>query len=91
MKNILDTCLKLRTWVLVDLLVRKFATSCKWVYYIKTCSNDNLDHYKTHLVAKKFIQEYEIDYIELFTPIANLSLSALSLQSLPPVIGYYFK
>ena len=46
---------------------------CKWIYKIKTHINGSIEHYKTHLVAKGFTQEYEIDYEETFTPIAQIS------------------
>ena len=46
---------------------------CKWIYKIKTRSNGSIGRYKTHLVAKSFTQEYEIDYEETFTPVARIS------------------
>ena len=46
---------------------------CKWIYRIKTHINGSIEHYKTHLVAKGFTQEYRIDYEETFTPIAQIS------------------
>ena len=47
--------------------------SCKWIYKIKTHSDGSIERYKTRLVVKGFIQEYEIDYEETFTPIARIS------------------
>ena len=46
---------------------------CKWIYKIKTRSDESIERYKTPLVAKGFTQEYEIDYEETFTPVACIS------------------
>ena len=53
-----------------DSLPRKSMVGCQWIYEIKTCSDGSIECYKTHLVAKGFTQEYEIDYEETFTPVA---------------------
>ena len=51
---------------------------CKWIYKIKTHSDESIELYKTRLVAKDFTQEYEIDYEETFAPVAHiLSVRAL--------------
>ena len=73
MKEELDALHKTRTWDLVDLPFGKSAIGCKWVYKIKTRSNDTVDRYKARLVARGFTQEYEIDYEETFAPMARLS------------------
>ena len=46
---------------------------CKWIYKIKTCSNGSIERYKTHLIAKDFTHEYEIDYEMTFAPVARIS------------------
>ena len=47
--------------------------SCKQIQKIKTRSNGSIKRYKPRLIAKGFTQEYEIDYEEIFTPIARIS------------------
>ena len=46
---------------------------CKWIYKIKTRLDGSIEGYKTHLVAKGFTQEYEIDYEETFALVARIS------------------
>ena len=73
MKEELDALHKTGTWDMVDLPSGKSAIGCKWVYKIKTRSDDTVDRYKARLVASGFTQEYEIDYEETFAPVARLS------------------
>ena len=73
MKEELDAIHKTGTWDLVDLPFGKSAISCKWVYKIKTLSDDTVDRYKAHLIARGFTQEYVIDYEETLALVARLS------------------
>ena len=73
MKEEFDALHKIGTWDLVDLPSRKSAISCKWVYKIKTRSDDTFDYYKARLVARGFTKEYGIDYEETFAQVARLS------------------
>ena len=73
MKEELDALHKTGTLDLVDLPSRKSAIGCKWVYKIKTRSNDTVDRYKARLVARGFTWDYEIDYEETFAPMTRLS------------------
>ena len=73
MKEELDALHKNGTWDLVDLPSRKSTIGCKWIYKIKTQSDDTVDHYKALIVARGFTQEYGIDYEETFAHVARLS------------------
>ena len=68
MNEELDALHKTGTWDLVDLPSGKSVIGCKWVYKIKSRSDDIVDRYKARLVSKGFIQEYGIDYEETFAP-----------------------
>ena len=46
---------------------------CKWIYKIKTRSDESIERYKARLVAKSFTEEYEIDYEETFALVACIS------------------
>ena len=78
MKEELDALHKTGTWDLIDLPFGKSAIGCKWVYKIKTRSNDTVDRYKARLVARGFTQEYEIDYEETFAAFIAFLLLPLS-------------
>jgi len=43
-----------QTWTLTILPVRQKTIECKWVLKIKYKSNDSVDRYKAHLVAKAY-------------------------------------
>ena len=69
----LQTLEKTHTWDLVDLPRGKSVIGCKWVYKIKIKSDSTIERYKTRLIAKRYVQEYEIDYEETFTPVACIT------------------
>ena len=64
---------KTHTWDLVDLPPDKSIISCKWVYKIKTKSDGSIERYKAHLVAKRYAQEYGINYEETFTHVTRIT------------------
>lgn len=53
---------------------------CKWVFTIKYKPNDMIERYKVKLVAKRFTQTYEIDYLETFVPIAKMNTVKILLS-----------
>ena len=73
MKEELVALSKNHTWNLVTLPPGKSMVDCKQIYKIKTHSDGSIERYKTHLVAKCFTQEYEIDYEETFVLVAHIS------------------
>ena len=73
MKKELDALFKNHTWDLVTFPPRKSVVGCKWIYKIKTRSDGSIKRHKICLVAKDFLQEYEIDYEEAFALITLIS------------------
>ena len=54
MKEELDALTKNHTWDLVTFPPRQSVVGCKWIYKIKTRSDESVERYKAHLVAKGF-------------------------------------
>jgi len=52
------------------------------VYKIKTKSNGSVERYKALLVARRFTQEYGIDYEEIFVSVAKMTSFTLLLPLL---------
>ena len=65
------------TWEIVDLSNGRQPVTSKWVFKVKYTSNDLVDHFKAHLVARGFSQQYEIDYEEIF--VSTLHFESLRL------------
>lgn len=60
------------------------------MYKSKTCSDGTVECYEAHLVAKRFTQEYEVDYEETFAPVTNITYvrSLLAVATIHPM-GYF--
>jgi Reverse transcriptase (RNA-dependent DNA polymerase) len=66
-------------WDLVDLPDGIKPVKNKWVFKRKTEINGNLTVYKARLVVKGFTQVEEIDYDEIFSPVAKFQLIRILL------------
>ena len=73
------------TWEIVDLPEEKNTVGCKWVFTVKCKADGSVEKYKARLVMKGFTQTYEIDYQEMFAPVAKMNsihvLLSLAIQS----------
>ena len=58
---------------MIDLPLSQSVVDCRWVYKIMTKADGFVERYKARLVAKRFTQEYGIDYEETFALVACLT------------------
>jgi hypothetical protein len=68
-----EALIKNKTWHLIPPQKGTNVIWCKWVYKIKRNSDESLDRYKAHLVAKGFKQRYGLDYEDIFSPIVKVA------------------
>lgn len=62
-----------QTWELTPSLATNKPVGCRWIFTIKYNNDGTVNNHKKILVAKSFIQTYEIDYLETFTLVAKLN------------------
>ena len=62
-----------QTWDLIELPKNRRALPCKWVYRLKETSDSTNPKYKARLVAKRFRQEYGVDFDEIFSPMVKMT------------------
>ncbi|GJV29137.1 putative ribonuclease H-like domain-containing protein [Tanacetum coccineum] len=68
-----------KVWTLVDLLNGKRPIGTKWVFRNKKYERRIMIKNKARLVAQGYIQEEEIDYDEVFSPVARIEAIRLFL------------
>ena len=64
-----------KVWTLVDLPDDRQAIENKWIFKRKTDADSSVTIYKARIVAKGFRQVQGVDYDEIFSTVAMLSLS----------------
>ncbi|KAK2456950.1 putative mitochondrial protein [Trifolium repens] len=68
------------TWELASLPKGHKAIGVKWVYKAKKNSKGEVERYKARLVAKGYSQRADIDYDEVFAPVARLETVRLIIS-----------
>ncbi|CAA7407752.1 unnamed protein product [Spirodela intermedia] len=68
------------TWELVPLPKNKQTVNSKWIYSINVNADESVERYKTRLVAKRYTQVYQIDYHEIFSPVAKMNTIKIILS-----------
>ena len=71
MDDEIATIEKNHTWELTNLPKGPKTIGVKWVYKTKLKENGEVDKYKARLVAKRYKQEFGVDYNEGFAPITR--------------------
>ena len=61
------------TWTSITRPVHANIVTCKWVIAVKYHLDGTIARHKARLVARRFTQTYDIDYIESFSPIVHLN------------------
>ena len=74
-----------QVWTLIDPPEGLKTIGYKWAFKKKTDMDGNVHTFKARLVAKGFKQTHDIDYNEIFSPVAMLK----SIQILLAIAAYY--
>ena len=61
------------TLTLTLLPSNKKVIACKWVYRVKYKADGSMERYKAMLIAKGFTQQEGLDFIDNFSPVAQLT------------------
>lgn len=72
---------KNKTWDLVKLPSDRRAIKNNWIYKIETKTDGTIDRYKARLVVKGCSQKINIDYTEIFSPVARFELIRILISA----------
>jgi len=72
MKKEIEAIEKNKTWELIDLPKGVKPIGVKWLYKTKFRENGEIDKFKARLVVK--VQQYGLDYTEVFALVARLDI-----------------
>ncbi|KAE9036216.1 hypothetical protein PR001_g8936 [Phytophthora rubi] len=75
------------TWELVPRKKGIKVLKNRWIFRIKYLANGEVERYKARLVIKGFMQQYGVDYIEIYSPVVRLE-SLRNLLTLGAVWNY---
>nr|GEX54536.1 hypothetical protein [Tanacetum cinerariifolium] len=70
---------KNQTWQLVDLPKGAKCIGVKWVFKTKLNERGEIEKHKARLVARGYGQEYGIDYVEVYAPVARMDTIRLMI------------
>ena len=70
MKLEIDSIHSNQVWTLIDPLEGIVPIGCKWIYRKKIGADGKIELYRARLVAKDYSQCNDIDYQEIFSPVA---------------------
>ena len=75
-----------KTWELVDLPHGHQPIALKWVYKLKKNEAGEVIKYKARLVARGFVQQADVDFDEVFAPVARMESIRLPRRGGPSII-----
>ena len=52
------------TWPVTPLPPSKHSVGCRWIYEVQHRSNGSIERHKAYLVAKGYIQQEGVDYVD---------------------------
>ncbi|KAG7599393.1 Zinc finger CCHC-type [Arabidopsis suecica] len=71
---------KFKVWDLVDLPLGVKPIGLKWVFKLKRNSDGSINKYKARLVAKGYVQQYGVDFEEVFAHVARIETIRLLIK-----------
>ena len=71
--SVIMSLLENNTWILSYLPSGCKLVGCKWIFKKKIRSDDTVNKYKARLVAKYFTQQKDIDFFDIYSPVARIS------------------
>jgi hypothetical protein len=80
MQEEIDSVKRNQTWELADLPQGHHAITLKWVYKLKRNEVGDIVKHKARLVARGFVRLEEIDFDEVFVPVARMESVRLRLM-----------
>lgn len=79
MKHEMESIEGNKTWRLTTLPADQKFIGLKWIYKLKKDAGGNIIKYKARLVAKGYVQEYGIDFDEVYAPVTMMETVRLLL------------
>lgn len=79
MEEEMESLHKNKTWILVKRPERSNIIGCRWILGIKRGADGVPERYKARLCAQGFTQEFGVDYVETFSPVAHYNSIRLFL------------
>jgi len=80
MKNEIEAIERSATWELLDLPPGAKKIDVKWIFKTKINEKGDIDKCKARLIAKGYAQQANIDYTEVFAPVARWDTIELVLS-----------
>lgn len=79
MRQEIEAIEKNETWKLTELHAGHKAINLKWVFKLKKDTNGRIIKHKARVVAKGYVQEYGVNFEEIFAPVTRLETVHLLL------------